>query len=170
MMTVNFIKEKKVYFIILFIISFVLIIPQLGVGSHKVDIGRFVLYENYFMNYVDVAALALYSYKKLVSDEFLVSRLMGDFNWSDEHEYLAKDAYYKNQKLVYRFSVVLICSIISVLMFILQPLFFIFIFVALTFYSMEVFGVDTGIKNRQEEREKELQQMKNLKPIPINNV
>lgn len=113
--------------------------------------------------FVDIVAIAFVS-REVASDYFVTQRLLG-LKMETPNE-ITQMAISKNGDfLKVATYFVLFVSLFSVKMLGIQAIFFIILVAATTFYSMEVFDVDSGKKKRQEESEKEKSNIELMSPV-----
>lgn len=113
-------------------------------------------------------ALIGYIVKEVLSDFFVAERMSG-LNGETPMS-VTEDAVSKNSDMMRNMAYFgLIFSLFAPVMLGLQSICFIVIIAALTFYSMDVFGVDTGKKQRALEEEKAMAEQRNMVPIRIGN-
>lgn len=104
--------------------------------------------------------------REVISDYFVTQRMTG--LKVDTPRTLTATAFQQNALILRKFMLTgSIFTMIAPSFFGLQVIIFAIMIAALTFYSMEVFGVDVGKKLRQEETEREKKAMENMIPIPL---
>lgn len=112
------------------------------------------------------AALLGYISREIISDYFVTQRMTG--MKAETPSNVTSMACSQNSEILRKFAYTgIFFTILSPIMIGFQSIVFIIMVAGLTFYSMEVFGIDTGKKQRQEETEKERKAMENMIPIPL---
>lgn len=157
---VNFIRDKGVF---LYVVVYGTV-AILGEVLTMYAIGKDVLSFNSFSNEFFMKSITSLSgtkvlfdfifltfiLSKLPSDHFVVSRMTG-FN-SSIPDSVCEGAINMNSKIMMKFAIIgFIFTVFSPFMFGFQGILLAILIASLTFYSMDVFGVEQGLLQKQEE-------------------
>lgn len=168
--SIGFIKRHAIMLFILISISFGINLFMLEGKDVTPDTAMLAFIKGIFANSGTQALydMAFFGYllKEVLSDYFVAERMTGFSGVTPTN--LTEDAIHKNKDILKKMLWIgVFFSLLSPVLMGLQSILFIIMIAGLTFYSMEVFGVDTGKKARALAEEREMQEMKNLVPIPI---
>lgn len=153
----KYFNRHKFYFFIYFIVTiairafFTVMVsesPTPDVSNPMSDFIKGILRFSISYSILDIAVLCSIA-NEIISDYFVAERMSGLKGMTPKK--LTTEAIEKNKKIVVKmFNFVLIFCLFSPVLLFLQPLVFIILISAITFYSMDVFGVDINRKKQEE--------------------